>query len=164
MTQEEKNALARKRYAEDPEYRRKSRAATEKWEAANPGASYTPEYGRSYMLGRRHKMTPEQYEVKLAEQGGHCALCDAAQYSDKRRLPVDHDHICCPGENTCGKCTRGILCANCNRRVAFLEEILFECSVYPEPDGLSWLERAMNYLTMYRLRRPQHDQSARSIC
>jgi hypothetical protein len=160
MTQEEKNALARKRYAEDPEYRRKSRAATEKWEAANPGASYTPEYGRSYMLGRRHKMTPEQYEVKLAEQGGHCALCDAVQYSDKRRLPVDHDHICCPGENTCGKCTRGILCANCNRRVAFLEEILRECWTCPMPHPGKWLERAVQYLRFYKYKIQTQENSA----
>ena len=38
------------------------------------------------------------------------------------RMVVDHDHSCCPGNdsNTCGNCVRGILCSNCNSGAGLL--------------------------------------------
>jgi hypothetical protein len=148
--QEDRRVHSRKRYAEDPEFKRKSREATERWEAANPGKSYTPEYGRKMQLERRHKMTVEAYETLLAEQGGHCALCPAIQGDDKRRMAVDHNHKCCDKELACGKCNRGILCADCNRRVAFLEQVLEDALVFPMlGKDNSWLFRALRYLLKY---------------
>jgi len=38
-----------------------------------------------------------------------CRICGS---SDNPH--VDHDHTCCPGDKTCGKCVRGILCAKHN--------------------------------------------------
>jgi hypothetical protein len=47
------------------------------------------------------------------EQGGRCAnpgcLADLGPYFE-----VDHDHRCCSGEKTCGRCLRGLLCRTCN--------------------------------------------------
>jgi hypothetical protein len=48
----------------------------------------------------------------LVRQGGGCAIC--RRDNGKRLLAVDHDHACCPGERTCGKCVRGLLCDGCN--------------------------------------------------
>ena len=111
-------------------------------------AQYTPEYGQMKQLERRYKLTPLQYEEKLAVQGGHCALCEAVQYTHKRRLTVDHDHKCCPDQFSCGECLRGILCADCNRRIGFLEEMLVDCEpIVPIPG--TWLSRALRYLDSY---------------
>lgn len=54
----------------------------------------------------------DKYDALLQKQGGGCAICGTA--TQKRLLAVDHDHSCCPGERTCGKCIRGLLCDNCN--------------------------------------------------
>ena len=149
--QEDRRNHDRKRYAEDPELRRKMQEATAAWEATLPtGKWYTFAYGRRKQLERRQKMTPEQYEAQLAEQGGHCALCPAKNGDAKRLMAVDHSHECCDSEITCGKCRRGILCVNCNRRIGFLEEVLHETqgTITPQPD--TWLDRAIRYLDSYK--------------
>lgn len=65
-------------------------------------------------------LTPEQFDAMLEAQGGGCAICG---HSD-RSLEVDHDHTCCPGKKTCGKCVRGILCRRCNRGLGCLETVI----------------------------------------
>ncbi len=47
-----------------------------------------------------------------------CALCG----SPYRRLVIDHDHSCCPGERACGKCFRGMLCRACNVALGMFQE------------------------------------------
>ena len=60
-------------------------------------------------------MTPARYDAILEAQGGGCAICGATQSGVVgRRMAVDHDHACCSGTRTCGKCVRGLLCRGCN--------------------------------------------------
>jgi len=54
-----------------------------------------------------------RYDQMLKQQGGGCAIC-GQQSARRRMLAIDHDHACCPGERTCGKCVRGLLCDSCN--------------------------------------------------
>jgi len=77
-------------------------------------------------------MTPEDYLQIEAEQNGVCKIC--GKDNNGRRLMVDHDHNCCPGANTCGKCTRGLLCKNCNWALGNAK------------DDIEILQKMINYL------------------
>lgn len=69
---------------------------------------------------------------RLAKDGASCAICDAdiltpIPHSGKGSgwrapLVVDHDHLCCPGQKSCGKCVRGFLCPNCNTAIGFMKD------------------------------------------
>jgi len=72
---------------------------------------------------RKYKLTAEEFEAKLAEQGGSCALCGIPSNGDKMRWSVDHDHACCSGQRTCGQCNRGIVCQRCNLMIGWYETI-----------------------------------------
>ena len=67
------------------------------------------------------------YQALLDAQGGVCAVCKGPSRYKRRdgslsgRFAVDHDHSCCPGIKTCGKCIRGLLCDQCNRLIGHLE-------------------------------------------
>ena len=88
-------------------------------------ANYKKIGARNRNLWIRYKITPEQFEVIFESQGRKCAVC--ASDSPNARIngswSVDHDHSCCRGEKTCGKCIRGILCSGCNIRIGVLESI-----------------------------------------
>jgi hypothetical protein len=59
-------------------------------------------------LFRKYGITQEQYQAKLDQQGGACAICDGTGGMSHMKSPlvVDHDHE--SGE------IRGLLCASCN--------------------------------------------------
>jgi hypothetical protein len=57
----------------------------------------------------------------LALSGRTIPGCDVCDAEERRHLNVDHDHRCCPGERSCGKCVRGLLCRTCNRIEGLLE-------------------------------------------
>ena len=57
------------------------------------------------------KLTPEEYELMLANQGGGCAICGAIK--KKWHHAVDHDHK--TGD------IRGIICSICNQRLGWVD-------------------------------------------
>lgn len=61
-------------------------------------------------------LAPGQYDTLYRFQGGRCAICQRAT-GKARRLAVDHDHSCCPGPTSCGRCVRGLLCSPCNKDI-----------------------------------------------
>ncbi len=59
---------------------------------------------------RWHNMSKVEYDLRLSEQKGKCAVCD-----ENMNVPqIDHDHSCCPNSRSCGRCTRALLCVSCN--------------------------------------------------
>lgn len=81
---------------------------------------------------RNYNVPREWYGQQLEAQGGVCAICDSPP--GKKRLSVDHDHSCCQGLNSCGKCVRGLLCGGCNTAIGSFK------------DDPRILARALNYL------------------
>jgi hypothetical protein len=73
---------------------------------------------------RNFGLTAEEYTGMLAAQGGRCYICH--RKPGRRRLAIDHDHSCCPGPKSCGKCIRKLLCDDCNRTL--LRSILQEAT------------------------------------
>lgn len=53
------------------------------------------------------------YDAGCANEG-----CQATD-----NLHIDHDHSCCPGNESCGKCVRGVLCGSCNVTLGWIEKI-----------------------------------------
>ena len=70
-------------------------------------------YAWERALKREYGITPAEYNEKLEEQDGVCAICNQPQILN-RRLSVDHEH-------ETGK-VRGLLCLNCNSALALFRE------------------------------------------
>lgn len=62
---------------------------------------------------KKYGLSVDNYIDLEKSQNGVCAICKNPE-EKKKRLSVDHDHSCCPGSTSCGKCIRGLLCSNCN--------------------------------------------------
>lgn len=97
-------------------------AKSNEWRKANP------DYNIKRRL-RHHGLSAERYQEILKRQGGGCAICGTGG-----RLVIDHDHKCCPGKYSCGKCVRGLLCHPCNQGIGHLE------------DDMERMRSAMEYL------------------
>lgn len=82
----------------------------------------TKEDNRVAHLRMLYKLTPEQYDAILQSQGGGCKICGRVPDETKKNFSVDHDHSCCPGRYSCGKCIRGILCNRCNVVLGFIQD------------------------------------------
>ena len=98
--------------------RRRERAA----ERA-PGRIVSPvakaRWNRAYKI-KRMGLTPEQFAQLLEAQGYACAM-GREPFEEDQLIYIDHDHSCCPGERSCGKCVRGLLCLTCNIALGYIE-------------------------------------------
>ena len=61
---------------------------------------------------KKHNINQEIYDFMLAKQSGMCAICEGDP--GQKGFHVDHDHTCCSGKGSCGKCVRSLLCNLCN--------------------------------------------------
>lgn len=82
----------KRRYAEEPEYRRKAIATNRE---------------------RLYGVSEDRYTELYAQQGGVCAIC-LLDERDGGNLAVDHDHA--------SGVIRGLLCRPCNRGLGMLQD------------------------------------------
>ena len=118
-----------KEYMAVPGRSEKRNARSKAWREANPdrsrelATSWNRDNGeKKWLMDKKshlwthYRMTVEDYQRLHEHQGGRCAIC-----KKHRRLVVDHDHSCCPGKLSCGRCVRGLLCFSCNTLTGYLE-------------------------------------------
>ena len=72
-----------------------------------------PAARRAHRLSTKFQMTPADFETMFDSQDRRCAICRTDQPG--RSWNIDHDHSCCDGKRSCGRCVRGILCQLCNQ-------------------------------------------------
>jgi hypothetical protein len=71
----------------------------------------------------RYSLTPDIYDALVEAQGSQCAICGTTDPGGNvRRWHIDHDHSCCGGGQSCGKCVRGLLCNSCNMALGMLAD------------------------------------------
>ena len=90
----------------NPEYRKKKNAQERIRRKENP------ERYREYELKKRYGITAEEYERRVLEQGGRCAIC--LEPPTEQGLCVDHRHE----DGT----VRGLLCVKCNAGIGFFDD------------------------------------------
>ena len=69
---------------------------------------------RDQKLLRKYGITVADFNDLLAAQKDGCAICGSLEPGGKGAFHVDHDHACCPGAMSCGRCVRALLCHRCN--------------------------------------------------
>ena len=121
-------------YKDIEKYRACSREAQKRYRNKLREAGLLSQQDRRQKVWHRFRLTWEQYTALLAEQGGLCAVCKKPETDNgKFKLSVDHDHACCKGRHSCGKCIRGLLCNRCNRALGLLGDslaLLDACRIY----------------------------------
>lgn len=82
-----------------------------------------PDVFANRRMQANYGLTLDDYNRMLESQGGLCANpgCFSTPPAN-RRFDIDHDHACCPGEKSCGKCIRGLLCRPCNHALGLLHD------------------------------------------
>ncbi len=100
----------------NPEYKRRQEENSKRWCVSHPTewkairdrrsakVKADPLYRRESALTKKYGMTLADYAIRLASQGGTCALCFRGPAA--KPLHVDHDH-------KTGR-IRGLLCHQCN--------------------------------------------------
>jgi hypothetical protein len=84
------------------------------------GPAAYADYLKKSHLWAVYRLDSTTYE-KIKEQQNHA--CPCGRFFGASYVPhVDHDHKCCAGRRSCGKCVRGLLCSRCNTVLGLLEE------------------------------------------
>lgn len=108
------NKIDHKRRYENDQEGQRNRSKEYKQKLRNEFPEKLKESQRKSALKKNYNMTLEEYNLKLKEQNGVCAICKTPP--NKKQLAVDHCHK--TGKN------RKLLCANCNTALGLLYDDL----------------------------------------
>lgn len=128
-------AKAKAKVKSNPEFPRIQYEYYKKWKSSSKGKDYytSIEYKTKLkyaQLQKKYGLSAEAYVELLDKYNNTCALPRCSNTTD---LVIDHDHTCCLGVDTCGKCIRGVLCRQCNAAIGKLgdsKESLLEVVAY----------------------------------
>lgn len=109
------------------------------------------EQARNSRLLRTFKISAVEWDAKLAAQNFRCAVCKVAIPAGRGTWHTDHDHSCCSGVKSCGKCVRGLLCRPCNSALGHFKD---------SPDVL---RAAANYIEEWRSRNDSRETVQRIL-
>lgn len=70
---------------------------------------------------RNYGLTAVSYDELLKLQNNQCRGCGRTEI-EAGTFCVDHDHSCCLGPGSCGKCIRGLLCNGCNTALGGVQD------------------------------------------
>ncbi len=102
-----------KLYRQDPIKHKRTIEYGRNWKAKK--SKQDPFYTLNLSLVRLYNITFQDYEAMLIKQDFRCAICPQQHgWGRYEKLHVDHDHQCCKGSKSCGKCVRSLLCSHCN--------------------------------------------------
>ena len=137
-----RNKASNKRYRESEQgrayYKRslikayanpKKKAYEKKWRAEHK--DLTKAWHKNYIY-KKYNFTQEAFFDMLGRQNNLCAICGLPN-NEINDFSIDHDHNCCPGDTSCGKCIRGLLHGKCNRALGLFKddpEILAKALAY----------------------------------
>ena len=89
-------------------------------------ASNNREEIRRHNVLHYYHMTAQEHNALLEKQAYRCAFSDCGLEVDLYSA-IDHNHGCCPGKGSCGKCVRGILCRRHNLGLGLFEALNPKC-------------------------------------
>lgn len=113
-----KFCLAGRHWQPEPEFHRLSSASDGLQPKCKVCVRETQKARKDLSLCWKYGITPQALEGMRSSQRGKCAICTESYGPGN----VDHDHACCPGNRSCGRCVRALLCRSCNQALGLIRE------------------------------------------